>query len=40
MWDIEFTDEFEAWWDSLDAVPEADRLYDEHLRQLREEGWL
>ena len=21
-------------------IPQADRLYDEHLRQLREEGWI
>jgi len=41
-WDIEFTDEFGRWWDTLpmvdQAVLEADRLYDEHLETLRKEG--
>ncbi len=35
MWEVEFTDEFERWWLTL---PRADRLYDEHLQQLSEEG--
>jgi len=29
-WEIEYTDEFECWWD---------RLYDEHLDTLRKEGF-
>ncbi len=60
-WEVEYTDEFGDWWNSLfdprrsailliggektggdrwyDAhVPTADRLYDEHLEQLRKEG--
>lgn len=60
MWEVEFTDEFEQWWNSLDdprrcailliggdktgddrfyerMIPLADRLYGEHLEQLRKE---
>ena len=33
-WDVEYTDEFGKWWGSLIA----DRLYSEHLEQLRREG--
>lgn len=36
MWDIEFTDEFEAWWDSLD-VAEQDAV-DIGVEFLREDG--
>jgi hypothetical protein len=43
-WEVEYTDEFGAWWEMLSeaeqraVIPEADRLYDEHLEELREEG--
>jgi hypothetical protein len=30
------TNEWSAWYER--AIPEADRLYDEHLAELREEG--
>jgi hypothetical protein len=33
VWDVEYTDEFGAWWDLL-----ADRLYDEHLKELEKEA--
>jgi hypothetical protein len=31
-WDVEYTDEFQAWW--------ADKLYDAYLTELEEEGLL
>lgn len=58
-WEVEYTDEFGQWWESLTEaeqvsvavsvqlleerwyevnVPLADRLYDEHVGQLRREG--
>lgn len=33
MWHIEYTDEFEQWWTTL-----ADRLYDDHLKKINDEG--
>ncbi|MNR40230.1 hypothetical protein D3C85_1585000 [compost metagenome] len=66
-WDVEYTDEFESWWDRLNDmeqdsvqatailliggdktgherwyqvhVPQAERLYDEHLETLKKEGY-
>jgi hypothetical protein len=40
-WEVEYTDEFasagrDRWYDEF--VPLADKLYDEHLNQLRKEG--
>ena len=50
-WEVEYTDEFGAWWQGLiggdktgndrwyeEFVPLADRLYDEHLAELKREG--
>lgn len=40
-WEIEYTDDFGGWWEGLSEetqVPRADRLYDEHLVQLKKEG--
>lgn len=38
-WEVEYTDEFEEWWFTLtENVPVADRLYDEHLNELKREG--
>ncbi len=34
MWQVEYTDEFEIWWNTLKI---ADRLYDEHLKEIRQE---
>jgi hypothetical protein len=34
-WQVEYTDEFGAWWATL--VPVADRIFDEHLKQISEE---
>jgi hypothetical protein len=34
-WEVEFTDEFGRWYDSM--VPVADNLYDEHLQTLEQE---
>jgi hypothetical protein len=33
-WEVEYTDQFEAWWEGLTAEERdsADRLYEEHLR--------
>jgi hypothetical protein len=41
-WEVEFSDEFGKWWDSLtgndrwyeDFVPVADSIYDRHLQGL------
>ncbi len=37
-WDVEYTDEFATWWKTLAEydvfVPIADRLYDEHLKEI------
>lgn len=35
-WDIEFTDEFEAWWETLDAHTQA--AIDAKVTQLEEQG--
>jgi hypothetical protein len=46
-WNVEYTDEFGAWWMTLDEseqdsveeyVPIADKLYDDHLTLLEQEG--
>ena len=45
-WEVEHTEEFEQWWEGLDAddrwyeqfVPRADALYDVHLDELQREG--
>ena len=46
MWEVEFTDEFETWWEALaegqqaavdDRVVLLDDLYDEHLRTISDE---
>jgi hypothetical protein len=47
-WSVEYTDEFEYWWESLDEdeqeswydtyVPLADRIYDEHIQALKKEN--
>lgn len=40
-WEIEYTDEFGEWWAGLGEDEQesvADRLYDEHLEQLKKEG--
>lgn len=42
-WEVEHTDEFEAWWNELDRfydvhVPWADKLYTVHLDELAKEG--
>jgi hypothetical protein len=42
-WDVEYTNEFEAWWVELwyeENIPKADALYDEHLEELKREGLL
>jgi hypothetical protein len=41
-WEVEYTDQFGEWWDTLQAeeqeaitvVPIADDLYDDHLREI------
>jgi len=38
-WDVEYTNEFENWWNSLSEgeqkfIPVADKLYDEHLKEI------
>ncbi len=39
MWIVEFTDEFEEWWDRRSmSIPADDDIYDEYLNELREEG--
>ena len=40
-WEVEYTDEFGAWWGQLSGEeqdPLTDRLYDDHLKQLQQEG--
>ena len=37
-WEVEYTDEFEAWWEESFG-PKADGLYDDHLRSLEQEGY-
>ena len=40
-WEVEYTDEFEEWWLSLteeEQISVADRLYDEHLDEIKREG--
>ena len=38
-WEVEFTDEFGAWWNGLaEDEQDADDLYDEHLETLLREG--
>ena len=44
-YDVEYTDEFGAWWAGLSEaeqvfVPIADNLYDQHLAELKKEGLL
>jgi hypothetical protein len=48
VWEVEFTDQFGEWWDTLtvseqqsidaaEMIPLADRLFDEHLAELEKE---
>jgi hypothetical protein len=44
-WGVEYTDEFENWWESLDEdeqesityVPLADKIYEAHIEALKKE---